>query len=118
MDAYLRDPNGTLAANNSTDWLIYDDAFEYGVVDLHVSSGCLIGNYTLELFLYDDYGQYEDLYTNQTLYLYPPYVHELNVMVGGGLGATDPPPGTHIYVNGTEARVEALPDLGWMLESG
>ncbi|MDH5375550.1 MAG: right-handed parallel beta-helix repeat-containing protein [Candidatus Bathyarchaeota archaeon] len=114
VDAYLIDPNGIYVAFNTTGWTINYMAFDWGFVNLHVPPGYPIGNYSVELYLYDG-SQLEDYrYDNDVAYLFPPFVRELTIETVGS-GTTYPPPGSYLFPNGTEVPVEAFPDAGWML---
>jgi len=101
VEAFLYDPNGTYVAFNTTSWTINSTEIEWGFVSLYTNSTMPIGNYTVELLLYDDYENLEDERRDEIIFLYPPLMHELAV-TSEGLGTTDPAPGLYAFPNGTE----------------
>jgi hypothetical protein len=72
--AYFIDPYGTWGVDvDSPNWYITDAAVEYGYAYLYVPAGSPEGWYDVELWLYDEWGNYEDYrYLDDAAYLYPP----------------------------------------------
>ncbi len=105
-------PNGTNAASNSTVWSITDADVEWGNFMLYVPPDSPVGNYSVELFLYDD-AALED-YRMDTIYL----VGSLATLIieVNGNGTTYPEPGWHHFPKIGVCVVEAFPDPGWMLD--
>ncbi len=56
--------------------------------------------------------------TNVESAIFTPLVSYFNLTIAGSIGGTtDPSPGTHIYSQGTELTVEAIPDTGYRFKN-
>jgi len=94
---YLKNPDGVTVDSDSKSWQITGTGDEYDGFNLYVPNGGKVGKYTIQLELYDEFGNYEDSSSGWVDPLYPPdynpheciYYFELNSFDNSGDGRDD-----------------------------
>ena len=71
--ANLYDPYDVFADSDNPGWTITGTVADYGYAYLHVPNSGRVGYYDVQLYLYDEFGNYEDYrYMSDVVWLYPP----------------------------------------------